>query len=69
MLILRDTEEAFERLLSLVQQYDIKGKAIHDAQVVASMLANGVTHLVTYNRSDFQRYGEVALESPPLPGP
>ena len=69
LVILRETEEAFERLLSLVEQYDVKGKVIHDAQVVATMLANGVTHLATYKRSDFTRYTEITLESPPSPAP
>lgn len=40
----------------LVRQYDVKGRAVHDAQLVASMLANGMTHILTLNGADFQRY-------------
>jgi predicted nucleic acid-binding protein len=29
---------------------------VHDARLVASMKANGVTHILTFNISDFARY-------------
>ena len=69
LVVLQETDDAFERLLALVGTYDVKGKAIHDAQVVATMLAHGVTPLATYNQSDFTRYTEITLESPPPPVP
>jgi predicted nucleic acid-binding protein len=41
----------------------VKGKQIHDANVVATMLANDVTRLATFNRADFQRFeDEITLE-------
>lgn len=69
LVILPETLQALERLLSLVRHYDVRGKAIHDAQIVANMLVHGVTHLMTYNESDFQRYAEITLDAPPSPGP
>ena len=63
--ILTESGTAFDHLLDLVEKYEVKGKAIHDAQVVATMLAHGLTRLVTYNQSDFQRYSEITLESVP----
>lgn len=42
LVILPETLQAFEQLLSLVRHYDVKGKAIHDAQIVANMLVHDV---------------------------
>ena len=33
------------------------GKQVHDANIVATMLANGVTPLLTFNAADFRRFG------------
>jgi len=48
----------------LVVQYQIIGRAVHDAQTVASMLAAGVTHLLTLNAGDFRRYPEITVVTP-----
>lgn len=49
----------------LVRQYDVIGRAVHDAQLVASMLVNGITHILTLNDADFQRYrGEITVVHP-----
>src|SRR5947209_3401934 len=40
----------------LVVQYQVTGKAVHDAQLVASMRAHGIRHLLTLNVADFARY-------------
>lgn len=37
----------------------MKGKQAHDANVVAVMLAHGVTRLLTRNGRDFARYDEI----------
>jgi len=49
-------------LHNLVHRYQIRGKSVHDANVVAVMLAHGIHRLATYNSSDFQRFEEIALE-------
>ena len=49
----------------LVRQYHVIGRAVHDAQLVASMLVNGIMHLLTLNGADFQRYsGEITVVHP-----
>lgn len=40
----------------LIQTYEVKGKTIHDANIVATMLAFGVNKLLTQNVADFRRY-------------
>jgi predicted nucleic acid-binding protein len=44
------------QLLELLKTYPTRGKQIHDANIVASMLVNGVDTLLTMNITDFQRY-------------
>ena len=49
----------------LVTQHQVVGRAVHDAQLVASMLVHGVTHLLTLNDADFARYsGEITVVHP-----
>jgi predicted nucleic acid-binding protein len=34
----------------------VAGRQVHDANIVATMLAHGETRLLTSNRSDFKRF-------------
>ena len=34
----------------------VGGKQVHDANIVATMLARGVTRLLTFNAADFRRF-------------
>ncbi len=60
--ILAETEKASNLLRSLVRRYQVRGKRVHDANVIAVMLTHGVTHLATYNRADFDNFQEIVLE-------
>lgn len=51
-----ETEVVTQKLLQLIQTYQIGGKQIHDANIVATMLANEIEQLITLNHSDFKRY-------------
>lgn len=52
-----------DRLLQVLAAYPSAGKQVHDANLVATMLENGIKCLLTFNRSDFARFGGViALE-------
>jgi predicted nucleic acid-binding protein len=57
--------EAAKLLRSLIRQYQVRGKSIHDANVVAVMLTHGAYRLVTYNHADFERFNEIVLEPAP----
>lgn len=49
----------------LVVQYHVSGVQVHDAHLVAAMLAHNVTHILTFNTRDFARYapeGIVAVD-------
>jgi len=40
----------------LVERYEVRGKQMHDCNIVATMLGNGVNCLATRNPADFERY-------------
>lgn len=62
--VLDETEATSVVLRDVVRRYQVRGKHIHDANIVATMLSHGVSRLATYNRQDFD-FREVKLE--PIP--
>jgi predicted nucleic acid-binding protein len=59
--------EVTEKLLELIEEIEIGGKHVHDANVVATMLANGISVLLTHNVEDFVRFGNL-IKIAPLEG-
>ena len=51
--VLEETPEVVDLWLDLVVSNSLKGKRIHDAHLLATMQANGVTRLLTFNTADF----------------
>jgi len=54
--LLNESQAVAQKLHKLAADYQLKGKRIHDANIVATMLENGLTHLKTYNQSDFTAF-------------
>ena len=48
----------------LVQKYQVKGKNVHDARIVAAMSQYRITHLLTFNVKDFSRYDGITVVDP-----
>jgi len=62
--VLDENDAVLPELLELVRRHEVKGKQIHDANIVATMQANAIARLATLNAADFKRYeGAVLLES------
>jgi predicted nucleic acid-binding protein len=60
--LLAEDAKVADRLLSLLADVDCRGKQVHDANVVATMLVYGVRAVVTTNMEDFARFeGHVSL--------
>ncbi len=59
-----DGMSSTERLLALIQQVAVGGKQIHDANIVATMQAHGITQLLTHNVGDFARYAHLITVLP-----
>ncbi len=55
--VLEDGHEVTEVLLSLCREVPGGGRQIHDANIVATMLAHGERRLLTFNTRDFRRFG------------
>jgi len=54
-----DTAAVTGQLIKLIGDFQIGGKQVHDANIVASMKAYGIPSLLTHNTKDFERFGEV----------
>lgn len=51
-----ETAAVTEELHRLITETPVGGKQIHDANIVATMLAYGVPALLTHNAQDFERF-------------
>jgi predicted nucleic acid-binding protein len=76
--IAEDGPAVTTELLRLISTVTVQGKQIHDANIVATMLAHGVPNLLTQNVADFVRYAASinvlplvppASPTPPVPPP
>lgn len=56
--ILEDGQAVTDRLLALLREVPAGGRQIHDANIVATMLAYGERRLLTFNTADFRRYAD-----------
>lgn len=60
--VLEDGPAVTDRLVSLCREVSVGGMQIHDANIVATMLAYGERRLLTFNVADFRRYaGHIEL--------
>jgi predicted nucleic acid-binding protein len=48
----------------LILAHSVQGKQVHDARLAALMEANGITHILTLNGSDFSRYPGITVLDP-----
>ncbi len=56
--ILEDGPSVTAALVGLCSEVMVGGRQIHDANIVATMLAHGEQRLLTFNGADFRRYGD-----------
>ena len=54
--VLEDGPAVWAELMALTRRFDFGGKQVHDANLVATMLAHGITRLLTFNSSDLRRF-------------
>ena len=55
--VLEDGRRVTEMLAALCREVAVAGKQVHDANIVATMLAHEERRLLTFNVSDFRRFG------------
>lgn len=62
--IFEENEVVLSELLELIRRHAVKGKQVHDANIVATMRANGLSRLATLNATDFTRFeDDIAVEA------
>ena len=54
--VAEDGPNVFHELTELLAQVPTGGRQVHDANLVATMLAHGLTRLLTFNVADFRRF-------------
>jgi predicted nucleic acid-binding protein len=59
--VLEDGPVVWDSLRALAKNCDFAGRQVHDANIVATMLAYSELRLLTFNVSDFRRF-EAAIE-------
>ncbi|MCW5982192.1 MAG: type II toxin-antitoxin system VapC family toxin [Bryobacteraceae bacterium] len=63
-LVLEEPPAVVDLWLDIVARHDLKGKRIHDAHLLATMKANGVTRLLTFNAADFPTESGISILTP-----
>jgi predicted nucleic acid-binding protein len=64
IVLLRDERGIFANWLADVTDLAISGKRAHDARLVAAMQRHGLQQIVTFNKSDFSGFPNIAVFAP-----
>lgn len=60
---LPESAEVYDRWRDLVVRFGVSGVKVHDARLVAIMLANDVVRILTFNKADFRRYEVLGIRA------
>jgi predicted nucleic acid-binding protein len=63
-LLLPETSTIYPIWENLVTQHQVAGKPAHDARLVATMQAHGISAILTFDRSGFSRYPGIEVVHP-----
>jgi predicted nucleic acid-binding protein len=64
LILLDETVNFFHEWEQLVAIHAMIGKNAHDTRLVAAMIVHGITHLLTFNKQDFQRFTNISVLTP-----
>ncbi len=59
--LLPDSPAIYPQWRQLVVEFGVSGVKAHDARLAAAMKVNDVTHILTFNKKDFIRYGKAGI--------
>ena len=62
--LLPDSPAIYPEWERLVIAHAVRGVNVHDAKLAAAMLTQGLTHILTFNTSDFARYPGITAVHP-----
>lgn len=63
-MVLADSPAVLDEWELLVTSLGVMGKNAHDARLVAAMKVHGISHLLTFNLKDFERYAQITVQTP-----
>jgi toxin-antitoxin system PIN domain toxin len=52
------------RWLEMLRHHPVRGGAVFDLQLIATLAANGVDRICTFNRADFERFPGLEIVTP-----
>jgi predicted nucleic acid-binding protein len=59
-----DSPDVYKEWRRLVSSAGVSGVKVHDARLAAVMIANGLTHILTFNTGDFKRFPGITAVHP-----
>jgi predicted nucleic acid-binding protein len=59
--LLPDTPTLYPEWRRLVVMFGVSGVQVYDTRLVAAMKVHGVTHVLTFNTTDFIRYASAGI--------
>ncbi|MCW5935052.1 MAG: hypothetical protein KIT45_12275 [Fimbriimonadia bacterium] len=62
--LLSEPVDIADRWLDFAQQYEVKGKQVHDARLAALADSHSLHYILTLNPQDFTRFQEVKIITP-----
>ena len=62
--LLEETPTVYTHWRTLMKRYDVRGRQVYDARLVAVMLAHGITHILTSNAKHFRQFVEITVVEP-----
>jgi predicted nucleic acid-binding protein len=62
--LLPETPQIFPTWRTLVLDYKVCGIQVHDARIVAAMMAQQVDQILTFDLNDFKRYRGITVVHP-----
>jgi predicted nucleic acid-binding protein len=62
--VAEETPRILPAWLAIVNRNQVKGKRTHDARIAALMVASDISHILTFNPSDFTRIPGITVAHP-----
>jgi predicted nucleic acid-binding protein len=62
--VIPDSPNLYSTWKQLVVAHAVKGVQVHDARLVAWMKTQAISHIITFNVGDFERYQGIVAKSP-----
>ena len=64
MVLLADSALVYQEWRRIVAKHNVSGVRVHDARLAAAMYVHGVSHILTLNVSDFNRFDSLTALHP-----